>query len=241
MTVGERLHKIRKQQGISQEELGKRLMVSRQTISLWETDQTLPTIDNLMKLKDIYSVSIDYLLCDDLAGNNADKTPPTEKYSFTYNEQELKSVYSHINKSTFVKSYILMGLFVVAAFMEAYADEMLLSGIALGFGIMVFIGIMKMYRRSKTANRIAFNNIMASEYHFDFYDLYFTINILKNNEVALYHKVYYHKIERVWTTDDFYIVSVAGRLYMIKRDPLTDDSVVIKSLGKINSNKRSKR
>lgn len=241
MTVGERLLQIRKQQGISQEELGKRLMVSRQTISLWETDQTLPTIDNLMKLKDVYSVSIDYLLCDDFVAHNTDNILPIEKYSFTYNEQELRSVYSHINKSAFVKSYILMGLFVVAAFLEAYADEMLLSGIALGFGIMVFIGIMKMYRRSKTANRIAFNNIMASEYHFDFYDTYFTVNIIKNNEVVLYHKVEYDKIERVWTTDVFYIISIANRLYMIKRDQLTDNSVAIKNLDRNNSNKRSKR
>ena len=51
MTVGERIQMYRKQLGFSQEELGQKLLVSRQTISLWEKNQTVPTIDNLIRLK----------------------------------------------------------------------------------------------------------------------------------------------------------------------------------------------
>lgn len=58
MTVGERIQMHRKQLGISQEELGQKLLVSRQTISLWEKDQTVPTIDNLIRLKEIFNVSV---------------------------------------------------------------------------------------------------------------------------------------------------------------------------------------
>ena len=43
MTLGEKLLECRRRAGLSQEELGKRLLVSRQTVSLWETDQTMPT------------------------------------------------------------------------------------------------------------------------------------------------------------------------------------------------------
>ena len=50
MTVGEKIQKYRKDLGMSQEELGQKLLVSRQTISLWEKNQTVPTIDNLMLL-----------------------------------------------------------------------------------------------------------------------------------------------------------------------------------------------
>ena len=50
MTTGESIQRYRKELGISQEELGQKLMVSRQTISLWETDQTVPTIDTLVRL-----------------------------------------------------------------------------------------------------------------------------------------------------------------------------------------------
>ena len=62
MTVGQRIQEHRKKNGLSQEELGQRLLVSRQTVSLWETDQTLPTVDNLLLLKEIFGISVDELL-----------------------------------------------------------------------------------------------------------------------------------------------------------------------------------
>ena len=62
MSVGENILQLRKQQGLSQEALAEKMLVSRQTVSLWETDQTQPTLDNLMRLKDIFGVSVDYLL-----------------------------------------------------------------------------------------------------------------------------------------------------------------------------------
>ena len=62
MTVGEKIQTYRKQLGMSQEELGQKLLVSRQTISLWEKDQTVPTIDNLIRLREIFGVSADEIL-----------------------------------------------------------------------------------------------------------------------------------------------------------------------------------
>ena len=62
MTVGEKIQKYRKDLGMSREELGQKLLVSRQTISLWEKNQTVPTIDNLMLLKDVFKVSVDEIL-----------------------------------------------------------------------------------------------------------------------------------------------------------------------------------
>ena len=70
MTVGEKIQMYRKQLGMSQEELGQRLSVSRQTVSLWEKDQTVPTIDNLKLLKEIFNISIDEML------SSEDKTKP---------------------------------------------------------------------------------------------------------------------------------------------------------------------
>lgn len=74
MTVGEKILKCRKELKMSQEELGKKLLVSRQTISLWEKDQTVPTIDNLIKLKEIFGVSVDEMLGVD---NNEKPEAPT--------------------------------------------------------------------------------------------------------------------------------------------------------------------
>ncbi len=64
MSVGENIYRLRKEMGMSQEELAERLFVSRQTISLWEKDQTVPTIDNLIRLKEVFNVSVDKILSD---------------------------------------------------------------------------------------------------------------------------------------------------------------------------------
>ena len=65
MTVGKNIFDLRKIKGISQEELADRLLVSRQTVSQWENDQTLPSIDNLLRLKEIFGVSVDKILSTD--------------------------------------------------------------------------------------------------------------------------------------------------------------------------------
>jgi len=48
---------LRKNNGLSQEDLAKKLLVSRQTVSQWETDQTIPSVDNIYRLKEILNVS----------------------------------------------------------------------------------------------------------------------------------------------------------------------------------------
>jgi transcriptional regulator with XRE-family HTH domain len=73
MTVGERIQFYRKQNGLSQEELARMLIVSRQTVSLWENGQTLPTIDNLIRLRDIFGISVDEMLVGEpIAESEAD-------------------------------------------------------------------------------------------------------------------------------------------------------------------------
>ena len=63
MTVGEKIQNLRKNLNMSQEELGQKLFVSKQTISQWENGQTIPTTDNLIRLKEIFNVPIDEILC----------------------------------------------------------------------------------------------------------------------------------------------------------------------------------
>lgn len=62
MTVGQRITQKRKELGLSQEGLGERLGVSRQTVYKWESDAALPEIEKLVNLSREFSVSIDWLL-----------------------------------------------------------------------------------------------------------------------------------------------------------------------------------
>lgn len=62
MKFNEKLLDLRKQKGWSQEELGDKLNVSRQTISKWEMGQTTPELENLIILSKIFDISIDDLV-----------------------------------------------------------------------------------------------------------------------------------------------------------------------------------
>ncbi len=62
MTVGEKIALLRTSGGISQEALAEKLSVSRQAISSWEINQSLPSVDNILKLCEIFDVSADELL-----------------------------------------------------------------------------------------------------------------------------------------------------------------------------------
>lgn len=62
MTLGNNFYTARKKQGLSQEEVAEKLGVSRQTISKWELDETLPDINQSKKLAAVYKVSLDELI-----------------------------------------------------------------------------------------------------------------------------------------------------------------------------------
>ena len=62
MTIGERLLKLRKERNLSQEELANVLDVSRQTISKWETDQSVPDFDKIIPLCEYFGITSDELL-----------------------------------------------------------------------------------------------------------------------------------------------------------------------------------
>ena len=62
MKLGENLFQARKKKGLSQEAVAEKLGVSRQTISKWETDETLPDIRQAKKLAVLYGLTLDELI-----------------------------------------------------------------------------------------------------------------------------------------------------------------------------------
>lgn len=62
MTLGEKIYSLRVKNGLSQEAFGEKLGVSRQSVSKWETDQSVPELDKIVMISDLFAVSTDYLL-----------------------------------------------------------------------------------------------------------------------------------------------------------------------------------
>lgn len=68
MTLGEKIYRLRTESGLSQEGFGDSLGVSRQSVSKWETGQSVPELDKVVAISNLFGVTTDYLLRDELEG-----------------------------------------------------------------------------------------------------------------------------------------------------------------------------
>ena len=62
MNLADRIQYLRKLQGISQEELADKIGVSRQSVSKWENEQSIPDMDKIILISDFFAVTTDYIL-----------------------------------------------------------------------------------------------------------------------------------------------------------------------------------
>ena len=65
MQIHEKLQLLRKQNGLSQEELADKLCIARQTVSKWETGQAVPELNGLILLSELYGITIDRMVKED--------------------------------------------------------------------------------------------------------------------------------------------------------------------------------
>ena len=73
MNLGEKIFKLRKEKGFSQEVLAEKLGTTRQAVSKWENNQGFPETEKLMQLSNIFEVSVDFLLKDEKTIKNTDE------------------------------------------------------------------------------------------------------------------------------------------------------------------------
>lgn len=99
MDFNNRLYQLRKQKGLSQEELANRLNVSRQTVSKWEVGDSTPDMEKLVAISDLFDVSLDKLVMgkeDEPQNPTATKselvTVLNEKVLTSNNKKKAKSV-----------------------------------------------------------------------------------------------------------------------------------------------------
>lgn len=110
MTLGERISHYRKRLGISQEELGDRLGVSRQAVSKWETGKSAPDLENLLALARLFGVPL-----SELTGTppeETEKSPEPETPPETAETQELPPVRT---RQRSLRRWIVLGLVGLAA------------------------------------------------------------------------------------------------------------------------------
>lgn len=224
MTVGEKIQMYRKKLGLSQEELGQKLLVSRQTISQWETDQTIPSIDNLIRLKEIFCVSIDDLLNPEIKEPDSD-IEPMEAYAFEFSITELDGIFRMQKKKLYKRLIItvLLCFFAIIPCVASTISEILLGILAGAFMVNLFIFIRKLRGYNKFTKEVI-PLIASSIYEYWLYKDFININIYRNNEKTRQLKCYYNDIEGVQQYNNWLFFQVAGQSYIVRKSDLKENS-----------------
>lgn len=169
MTLGEKIYKLRKEKGLSQEALAERVETTRQAVSKWENDHGYPETEKLLLLSNVFEVSTDYLLKDD-------RTEASSERGF-YVSRELARAY--IATEQRVSRFVGFGFACFALSGVPYMAFPLDSvGRTLGIAITLLIGITSFVRamfasddefdvlkKERLLLDYDFSRSLAAEYH----------------------------------------------------------------------------
>ena len=114
MKFNEKLTQLRKSKNLSQEELGNELGVARQTVSKWELGETTPEMDKLIKMSEIFEISLDELIKDKEIDTNINtNTNSNSNDPNNTNTQKLAGLTIKIIKGILIFIAILAALYLV--------------------------------------------------------------------------------------------------------------------------------
>ena len=224
MTVGEKIQMYRKQLDLSQEELGQKLLVSRQTISLWEKDQTVPTIDNLIRLREIFGVSVDEILGFENI-EQKDEILPNESYQFTFSKEELNEIYRLQRRSIYKRPVIFTVLCVlmIVFFIGSSAPDIMI-GFAFGMFLIGAISHIKGIRAYSKAWKNSTERIYKSIYEYKVFDNYISVNIYRENERIRESKCFFTDIEQIQQFGKWLFLQFGGQSFIIRKSDLKENS-----------------
>lgn len=224
MSVGEKIQTHRKRLGLSQDELGQKLLVSRQTISLWEKDQTVPTIDNLIRLREIFGVSLDAIL-GFASEESQEEVLPKEEYRFKYSNDELNEIDRLQRKDLYKRPILVAVICAITVFLFVLSQAPnfaygFLAGVFL-MGEIVNIKGIRVYKKAwpNTARRI-----QEQTYEYKVFDEYLGVNIYHENDIVRQSKCYYKDIEKIIPFGKWLILQFGGQAFIIRKADLKEGS-----------------
>jgi len=145
MEIGEKLLNLRKSKHLSQEEVADKLNVSRQTVSKWETNQSMPDFDKIAPLCELYGISADELLMIKSEGDKVE----VEKF---YQPDERNRVKKARGISLSILTYFISIVWIMIAIPVYRLDPILSSAIFLlicGIATFIMVYTCIVYKRQK--------------------------------------------------------------------------------------------
>lgn len=145
MILADKIIRLRKKNGWSQEELAERMEVSRQAVSKWEGAQTVPDLGKILMLANLFGVTTDYLLKDELedeefteeTGSNVRRITLADAGEFL---KRRKTASVRIAVATFLCIISVIPLLMLSAAAE-FAALPISEGLAAGIGLAALLVI----------------------------------------------------------------------------------------------------
>ena len=137
MILADKIIILRKKSGLSQEELADKLNVSRQSVSKWESAQSIPDLDRILEMSSIFKVSTDCLLKDEL--DIDDEVIKVDDSVNDLRKVSLSEAQDFIKKSNDNAPRVALGVFlciVLSGLSDRY-PERISSGLAVSIGLIL--------------------------------------------------------------------------------------------------------
>ena len=142
MTFGEKIQKLRKEAGLSQEELACQLGVSRQAVSKWERDSGYPETEKIVHMSRLFNVTLDYLLNEENSRRDQDSAPSrTEEEKGFYVSLETARGFLACQKVRYRKISLAVFLFIAGlafSFMESETGILIFMLFVIAGAVLLF-------------------------------------------------------------------------------------------------------
>lgn len=166
MSLSKKIYELRKSSNLSQEQLAEKVNVSRQSISKWESGETVPEIERVVELSKVFNVSTDYLLLSSEVEELANKTIQLEKQQEDL-RMEIQKQHERILRSLYVYAiafaiFAFLHLPYISDFLEIdylrFSWLSLILLIATAIVLRINLKITKKYLHSTTDNTVSKND-----------------------------------------------------------------------------------
>ena len=233
MSIGEKIAYYRKKAEMSQEELGNQLFVTRQTVSQWENDQTVPTVENFTRLCEIFKLTMNDFFDQEVTEAKNTAAEAEERYVFEYTESDIDKVLRKLLIGPYFTSFLhlLLGAMLFLYSIRNHLPMTMISAFSLYLAIYIakligsFIGYGQYSKKLKS-------KMMGQRYVYEVVNggLYCSL-YSASGELKVYERIDLTDIEKSWNSPQLYIFQYKQRRYIIIKDQVATDSKFKQLLG----------
>lgn len=245
MTFGQQIQQLRKEKGFSQDKLASMLYVTRQSVSQWENDKAMPSVDLLLKLSQIFGITVDRLL-----GKEAEPEAPFADGNIIKERTHIRKAmhYQYASTVTVLCASVIgialinllyFTLWPVAfegiSYRYTFTFNLLLHIVMAAVALMIIILLLKV-RIINTKRAISIAEIFSEK--IEFFGDHFTVYGSDNSPTSFF----YVNLKRIFENDNYYIFMMQNKnVLCVDKRSVGENIEKLSNLLKICKNYRHKK